>query len=208
MLSFRNGAIPLNGFWRRVPARLTVVAALASSVIPTARAADNPAKELQEQFEAAKASLAAGDLASAESHYIDAIVLGLRHLAKISLSLGETDKAATYLESALRLKPDDVETQLDSAGVWFRKGQVGKAKALLKSLVARQPRHARARGLLGRIYVFEGDSDNAIRELKTSVDLEDDFETGYFLGIAYLKARKLAEVSAWFQQLESTMEES
>jgi len=184
-----------------------VVAAL-SSFIPIARAADNPAKELQAQFEAAKASLAAGDITSAESHYIDAIVLGLRQLAEISLSLGQTDQAATYLDSALRLKPDDVETQLDAAGVWFRNGQVAKAKTLLKSLVARQPRHARARGLLGRIYMFEGDSDNAIRELKTSVDLEDDFETGYFLGIAYLKARKLAEASAWFHQLESTMGES
>jgi len=208
MPSVRNRAIPLNGFWRRVPASLMVVAALASSFIPTARAADNPAKELQAQFEAAKASLAAGDLASAESHYIDAIVLGLRQLAKISLSLGQTDKAATYLESALRLKPDDVETQLDAAGVWFRNGQVAKAKTLLKSLVATQPSHARARGLLGRIYVFEGDSDNAIQELKASVDLEDDFETGYFLGIAYLKARKLAEASAWFHQLQSTMGES
>ena len=208
MPSVRNRAIPLNGFWRRVPASLMVVAALALSFIPTARAADNPAKELQAQFEAAKASLAAGDLASAESHYIDAIVLGLRQLAKISLSLGQTDKAATYLESALRLKPDDVETQLDAAGVWFRNGQVAKAKTLLKSLVATQPSHARARGLLGRIYVFEGDSDNAIQELKASVDLEDDFETGYFLGIAYLKARKLAEASAWFHQLHSTMGES
>ena len=208
MPSVRNRAIPLNGFWRRVPASLMVVAALASSFIPTARAADNPAKELQAQFEAAKASLAAGDLASAESHYIDAIVLGLRQLAKISLSLGQTDKAATYLESALRLKPDDVETQLDAAGVWFRNGQVAKAKTLLKSLVATQPSHARARGLLGRIYVFEGDSDNAIQELKASVDLEDDFETGYFLGIAYLKASKLAEASAWFHQLQSTMGES
>ncbi len=207
MPSVRNRAIPLNGFWRRVPASLMVVAAL-SSFIPIARAADNPAKELQAQFEAAKASLAAGDITSAESHYIDAIVLGLRQLAEISLSLGQTDQAATYLDSALRLKPDDVETQLDAAGVWFRNGQVAKAKTLLKSLVARQPRHARARGLLGRIYMFEGDSDNAIRELKTSVDLEDDFETGYFLGIAYLKARKLAEASAWFHQLESTMGES
>src|SRR5207253_7221434 len=126
---------------------------LASSFIPAARAADNPAKALQAQFDAAKASLAAGDLTSAESHYIDAVALGLRQLAEISLSLGQSDQAATYLDSALRLKPDDVETQLDSAGVWFRNGQVGKAKALLKSLVAKQPSHARARGLLGRIYV-------------------------------------------------------
>ncbi len=185
-----------------------VVAALAAPLFPASRAADNPAKTLQSEYEAAKASLAAGDLASAENHYIVSATLGLRQLAQLSLSAGQTDQAAAYLDYVLKLKPGDVEAQVDAAGVWFRKGEVGKAKALLQSVVAKQPSHARARGLLGRIYVFEGDSDNAIQELKASVDLEDDFETGYFLGIAYLKARKLTEASAWFHQLESTMGES
>jgi len=193
---------------KRVSASLTVIAALAASFLPASRAADNPAKALEAEFQAAKASLAAGDLASAENHYIDAGVLGLRQLAQLSLSLGQSDQAAGYIDSALRLKPGDVETQVDGAGVCFRKGEVGKAKALLESVVAKQPNHARARSLLGRIYVFEGDSDKAVQELKASVDLEDDFETGYFLGIAYLKARKLAEALAWFHQLESTMGES
>jgi tetratricopeptide (TPR) repeat protein len=204
----RKRAISLNNYLKRVPASLTVVAALASSFPPASRAADNPAQALQAEFQAAKASLSAGDLASAENHYIDAAALGLRQLAQLSLSAGEIDQAAAYLDYVLKLKPGDVEAQVDLASVWFRKGEVGKAKALLKSVVAKQPSHARARGLLGRIYVFEGDSDNAIQELKASVDLEDDFETGYFLGIAYLKARKLTEASAWFHQLESTMGES
>jgi tetratricopeptide (TPR) repeat protein len=189
-------------------ARLAVVAVVAASFLPASRAADNPAKALQAEFEAAKASLVAGDLASAENHYTDAIALGLRQLAQLSLSRGQADEAAAYLDSALRLKPGDVETQVDAAGAWFGKGDAGKAKALLISVVAQQPNHARARGLLGRVYVFEGDSEKAIQELKASVDLQDDFETGYFLGIAYLKAKKLAEASAWFHQLESTMGES
>lgn len=208
MPSVRKGAIFVNGLLKRVPAGLTMGALLVAFFLTTGRAADNPAKALQSQFEAAKASLAAGDLASAENHYIDAITLGLRQVAQLSLSVGEPDQAAAYLDSALKLKPGDVETQVDAAGVWFRMGKVGKAKALLKSVVAKQPGHARARGLRGRIYVFEEDSDNAIQELRASIDLEDDFETRYFLGIAYLKARRLAEASAWFHQLESTMGES
>jgi tetratricopeptide (TPR) repeat protein len=208
MASVRKRAIFLNGMWKRVLSSLMVAAALAASFLPASRAADNPAKTLQAEFEAAKASLAAGDLAAAENHYIDAVALGLRQLSRLSLAVEQTDQAAAYLEYALRLKPGDVETQVDAAGVWFRKGEVGKAKALMKSVVAKQPSHARARGLLGRIFVFEGDSDDAIQELKASADLEDDFETGYFLGIAYLKARKLAEASEWFHQLESTMGES
>jgi tetratricopeptide (TPR) repeat protein len=195
----------LSSLLKRISTSLTLVSALAVWFLPASGAADNPAKALQADFEAAKASLAAGDLASAEKSYIGAVVLGLRQLAQLSLSAGQTDQAAAYLDSALKLKPDDIETQVDAAGIWFREGEVGKAKALLKSVVAKQPSHARARGLLGRIYVFEGDADNAIVELKASVDLQDDFETSYFLGIAYLKARKLEEASAWFRQLESKM---
>jgi tetratricopeptide (TPR) repeat protein len=189
---------------------LTIIAALilAASCFQRIHAADDLAKSLQSQFESAKSSLAAGDLASAESHYIDTITLGLRQLAQLSLSLGQVDQAAADLESALRLKPDDIETQLDAAGVFFRKGQAGKAKSLLKSILEKQPENARAHGLLGRVYVYEGDSESAIIELKTSVDLSDDFESGYFLGIAYLTAKKLPEAAAWFHQLESKMGES
>jgi tetratricopeptide (TPR) repeat protein len=192
-------------FWRRLPANLATMILLS---LPSIRAAENPAKALQTQFEAAKSSLASGDLASAESHYLDAVTQGLRQVAQLSLSEGQIDQAAAYLDSALKLKSDDTETQVDAAGVWFRKGEVGKAKAMLESVVAKQPGNARAHGLLGRLYVFEGDSDTAIQELKSSVDLVDDFETEYFLGIAFLKGKKLDTADAWFRQLESKMGES
>ncbi len=195
-------------FLKRASASLALLAALAALVPVASRAADDPAKVLQAEFQAAKDSLAAGNLASAENHYVDTIALGLRQLAQLSLSQGQADHAAAYLDSALRLKPGDIETQVAAAGAWFRNGEVNKAKALLKSVVGKEPDHARAHGLLGRIYVFEGDSNDAIQELKASLDLQDDFETGYFLGIAYLTAKKLPEASAWFHQLESRMGES
>ena len=209
MFSVRRRTSSLNGLLKRgVCASLAVVAALVVSFPRASQAASDPAKSLAAEFQAAKASLAAGDLASAENHYIDAVALGLRQLARLSLSQGQINPAAAYLDSALKLKPADVETQVEMAGAWFRQGEVAKSKALLQSVVANEPSNARARGLLGRIYVFEGDSDNAIQELKASVDLENDFETAYFLGIAYLMARKLPEASDWFHHLESTMGES
>jgi tetratricopeptide (TPR) repeat protein len=200
--------ISLDGPLKRISANFVVAAALAVSFPCVSRAAEDPAKALQAVFQAAKASLAAGDLHAAENHYLDTVALGLRQLAQLSLSEGQTDQAAGYLDSALNLKPDDGETEVAAAGVLFRKGDVGKAKALLKSVVAKEPRHARARGLLGRIYVFEGDPEHAIVELKASVNLQDDFETSYFLGLAYLTAKKLPEASALFQELQSTMGES
>ena len=198
----------LNRLWKRLSSRVAIVTALGAFSVPISQAADDPAKALQLEFQAAKASLAAGDIASAENHYIDAITLGLRQLAQLSISSGQTDQAAAHLDNALSLKPGDIETQVAIADVWFRKGEVSKAKTILESVVTKYPRHARALGLLGRIYVYEGDFDDAIRELKASVDLADDFEASYFLGISYLKARKLDDGSAWFHQLETKMGES
>ncbi|HKN34163.1 MAG TPA: hypothetical protein VJX16_13070 [Terriglobales bacterium] len=57
----------------------------------------NPARALEAEFEAAKASLAAGDLTSAQGRYVDTIALGLRQLAQLSLSLEPTDQAAADL---------------------------------------------------------------------------------------------------------------
>jgi tetratricopeptide (TPR) repeat protein len=181
------------------------LAAILWSSPPSIRAQGNPAKELQTRFAAAKEALSAGDLASAETHYIDAIELGLRQAAQLSLSEGKVDEATAYLDSALKLKPDDTETEAEAAGVWFRNGDVSKAKELLKSVVARAPNHVRAHGLLGRIYMFENNSDDAIRELQASINVQDDFETEYFLGIAYLKGKKLDMADSWFQELESKM---
>src|SRR5262249_36206856 len=142
------------------------------SFVPVCRAADNPATTVQAEFAAARASLAAGDSATAQDHYVEAIVLGLRQLAQLELSAGHTDQATAYLDDALRLKPTDVETQVDTAGVSFRKGEVPKAEDLLKSIVAANPTaHPRAHGLLGRIYLFEGDFDNATLQLRASLDL-------------------------------------
>jgi tetratricopeptide (TPR) repeat protein len=193
---------------KRLLSLLLVPSALVACFPPASRATDDPAKTLQADFAAAKASLNAGDVAAAQNHYLDTVALGLRQLAQLDLSVDKTDQAATYIDYALKLKPGDVEAQVDAAGICFRKGEVAKAEALLKSVVAHHADQARAHGLLGRIYLFEDDSGNAIQELKASVDLQDDFEAAYFLGIAYLKVRKLVEASAWFQQLESTMGES
>jgi tetratricopeptide (TPR) repeat protein len=198
----------LNGGLKIVQPRLAVLALLAVWLFPAARGANNPGKDLESEFQAAKAALAANDLATAENHYINTITLGLRQIAQLSVAGGQVDEAAYYLESSLQLKPDDVGTQVDAAAVWFRQGKVNDAKAVLERLRDKDPTQARARTLLGRIYLFEDDADNAVGELKAGLDLENDFETGYFLGIAYLKAKKLETAVAWFEQLQSTMGES
>src|ERR1700751_893944 len=89
---------------------LNVVAALATYFPTASWAVNDPAKTPQMEFEAAKASLRKGNLTSAETHYTNTITLSLRQLAQLSIVEGNLDQAASYLDSAMKLKPGDVDT--------------------------------------------------------------------------------------------------
>src|SRR4029077_12254529 len=143
---------------------------------------------LKRHFESAKSALAAGDLSEAERDYNQTIALGLRQGASLSVSETRFDQAARELDEALKFAPGDPDITVDAAIASFRAGDVKKARRLAQSVVAGNPRNARAQNVLGRIELYRGDFDAAIRDLQASVALEEDFETSYFLGIAYLKA--------------------
>ena len=174
----------------------------------TIRSADDPATLLKRDFESAKSALSAGDLSKAERHYTQAIALGLRQLGNLSVSESNFDQAARELDQAMKFAPGDPDIAVDAAVAWFRAGALKKGRQLAQSVVAAYPRHARAQNVLGRIDLYRGDFDAAIRDLQASVALEPDFESSYFLGISYLSAKRLPEAQKWFQHLQSTMEDS
>jgi tetratricopeptide (TPR) repeat protein len=174
----------------------------------SARSADDPATALKLAFEAAKSAVNSGRPADAEAHYNAAIALGLRQLATLAISESRFDEAAREMEQALKFAPADLEIETDAAIAFFSAGDTNKARELAQSVVASNPRHARALNILGRIDLQTGDFDAAIRNLQASFELKDDFETAYFLGIAYLKAKRMEDGQRWFQQLQSNMEDS
>ena len=182
-----------------------VSAALLASVV---FAADEPGAVLKRAFDSAKSALASGDLAQAERRYHETIALGLRQVADLSVSESRFDEATRELDEALKFAPADPEIKTDAAVAWFRAGDVKKARQLAESVVATDPHHARAQNVLGRIDLYREDFDAAIRELQASVAVSNDFETSYFLGVAYLKAKRLPDARQWFQQLQSVMGES
>ena len=170
--------------------------------------ADGRPTALKRTFDAAKASLASGDLSNAERRYSETIALGLRQVASLSISESRFDEATRELDEALKFAPADLEIATDAAVAWFRAGNVQRARELVASALAANPRLARAQNVIGRIDLFRGDFDSAIRELQASLTLDDDFETSYFLGIAYLRAKRLAEAQRWFEHLQSKMGDS
>ncbi len=170
--------------------------------------ADSAGETLKRQFDAAKSSLAANDLVQAEAHYRSTLALGLRQLGNLSISEGQFELATGYLEEALKFQPNDFELQLDAAIAWFRRGDEERASQLINTALASRPNDPQAHSVMGRIFLLQGDIPRAVQELKTAVALKYDLETAYFLGIAYLKARKLPEAGDLFKRIESNAEDS
>ena len=76
--------------------------ALTVFFLPVTWATDNPGDTLRRQFEAAKASLASGNLDQAEDDYRHTIALGLRQLGNLSISEDQFEQASHLLEADAR----------------------------------------------------------------------------------------------------------
>lgn len=187
---------------------IALLVALFSVVASSVRAVEEPAELLKSTFAAAKAALQSGDLGEAERQFNHVIVLGLRQVANLSTSESRFDEAAGELAEALKFADGDPQIRIDAAVVAFRSGDVAKARQLSQSVVAENPANARAQNILGRIDLYRGDFAPAIEELKSSVAADPDFETSYFLGVAYLQAKRFSDGQQWFQHLQETMDES
>ena len=170
--------------------------------------ADDPGTLLKQDFESAKSALAAGDFPGAERNFKQTIALGLRQLGTLSVAEARYDEATHELDEALKVEPDNPDIATDAAIAWLHVGDVKKAQQLARSVVAANPRNARAQNVLGRIDLYRADFPAAITDLQAAVALDDDFETSYFLGIANLKAKRIADAQQWFQHLQEKMGDS
>ncbi|HET6177874.1 MAG TPA: tetratricopeptide repeat protein, partial [Candidatus Sulfotelmatobacter sp.] len=141
------------------------------------RSADDAGTLLKHNFESAKSALAAGDVSGAERDFKQTIALGLRQLGSLSIAEARYDEAAHELDEALKVEPDNPDIATDAAIAWFHVGDVKKAQQLARSVVAANPRNARAQNVLGRIDLYRADFPAAITDLQAAVALDDDFET-------------------------------
>jgi tetratricopeptide (TPR) repeat protein len=194
----------------RLPKVAMLFFALIAFLVDTSntRAADNPGELLKSNFDSAKAALAAGDRSEAEQHYRQTIALGLRQIANLSLSESKVQEAMHVLDEALGFAPGDPDLAVDFAIASFRAGDVRKARQIAQGVVAEHPGHARAQNVLGRIDLFRGDFAAAIQDLRASVAVESDFETAYFLGLAYLRAKQLPEAQRLYNELQAAVGDS
>jgi tetratricopeptide (TPR) repeat protein len=121
------------------------------------------------------------------------------HLRRSPESFG----AISILEDALGAFPRDIELRLAVASVYEMVGWLGsrqyleQAEGLFRGVVEEEPSHAEAHLRLGRVLQLKGEREDAIRELKRSLECSDDLETGFIahmlLGGLYCGRGQLTE---------------
>jgi tetratricopeptide (TPR) repeat protein len=106
---------------------------------------------------------------------------------KSHFMLGEFEKAAAELETALKLSPKDPDIIYTLGLAYLKMKQEPKARAVYDRMVAQLGDRAALRVVLGRAYRETGFLDEAIAEFKKAVALDARFpRVHYYLGLTYL----------------------
>lgn len=127
------------------------------------------------QFFLGNSYMAAGDLEAAEIRYRKAIELNPTRsgnyspLAQLLRKRGgnSIDEAITFLQTALKLDPTDIQTKLELALCYEGKRRLPESQALLEQVTRAMPGHYQAHVALARVYYRqgkkpEGDQERAI----------------------------------------------
>ncbi len=127
------------------------------------------------------------------------------HLRRSPESFG----AISILKDALSAFPRDVELRVAVGSVYESAGWLGskeyleQAEGLFRGVVEEEPTHAEAHLRLGRVLQIKGEREDAIRELKWSLEYSDDLETDFvahmLLGGLYRGQGRLSEAVRAYQ---------
>ena len=124
-------------------------------------------------------------------------------------SLWEFEKAEKYFIKALEINPNLALTHYHYSWALYLFGRMEEAIAEHKLAKKYDPFDASYASLLGALYCFDGQYENAIQEVNKSFELQKDHSYGYWvLGMTYLAMgreneaieahKKLAEVHPWW----------
>lgn len=156
--------------------------------------------KLRQHYESAEALSRAGNLDGAEAEYKSILTEAYRRLGRIYSAKQDHRGAIQAIESAIFYEPDSDEVLIDSAVVYFEAGQHQKALVQLQKVLARSPKSAVARHMLGKTYFMLRELEKAVNELEAALKLApDDFDVAYTLGLVYLTQRQQASAGQLYE---------
>jgi tetratricopeptide (TPR) repeat protein len=172
-----------------------------SSAMPKSSAKQAKPDSLQQHFDAARTFEIGGDQERAAAEYKAFLGEALRGVANARAHANQFDSAAKLFDEALGLTPDQPDLCLDYATMRLREGRLLEAKTLAEKAVKGAPNNAAAQYTLGGVLFQQGDYKAAREHLEAAVVAAPSFESGYLLGITYLKLNDLNRAVLLFNEM-------
>src|SRR5882762_17497 len=175
------------------------------SARPTAARPQNAPQAAQENFQqhydAARTFQVSGDQERAAAEYGLFLSGALRSSAKATVELGEPERGISLFEEALKISPNDAETGLDYCRLLLQQDKPTEARTVVEQILPSAPDDAKAQALLGQILFAQKDYKGAREHLEHAVGAAPDFDSGYLLGITYVKLSDFGRAALVFDDL-------
>ena len=113
------------------------------------------------------------------------------NLAKASLALGDTTRAALNARQALRLDPGNIDAPMLLGYALLKEGKTPLALKVLTEAVTAHPKNGTMRCLLGRVHAARGDNAEAVRCYAAALRAEPDNQLAKSLLAGLAPARAL-----------------
>ena len=162
--------------------------------------AQQPATDLDQEFQSAVADYNSGKLTQAgerldklervapENFEVEEL-LGLVYSAQ-----SQDAKATEYLEKAVRLKPDSPPARTNLAANLVRLGKMSAAEVQFEKAVDLAPKNFDANHNLGEFYVRAGNISKATPFLERAQQIDpSSYDNGYDLSLAYIMTGRLTD---------------
>jgi tetratricopeptide (TPR) repeat protein len=172
---------------------------------PAAQSTKNP---LQRHYEAAQNFQADGNLQAAAVEYRLFLAEALHRVANGQLSIGDFAKGRALLDQALELSPADVDLRVDDAEACRQTGDLSKAKSLAETAAEAEPRNVRTHLVLARTLTQLNELPAATEQYEEAVAVEPNFDDGYALATAYLRAKEEPKAARVFSEMLASFGDS
>ncbi len=116
------------------------------------------------------------------------------------LKLNKTDEAKSYINKAIKLSPEDIETHSLLALLYTKESEYGKAASEYKKVIEISPENKIALASLADIYVLEGKNKQAIEIYKELIKKEELPVLYFNLGLIYVNTKETDEAIKCFKK--------
>ena len=165
------------------------------------RPAGTPQPNVLEHYDAARTFQLSGEQVRAAGEYKTFLANALRLIADANSQMGKSDEAEKEFAEALALAPEDPDIVLDYSALRLQQGNAQEAKTFAQKAVQLAPDNARAQYMMGSALFQQQDYKGAREYLEKSVVAEPRVETGYLLGITYIKLNDLNRATQLFNEM-------